>query len=123
MNTEVKEASAAATEAVAGEIPASATAVDSVTAASTAAVLQRAKVAIWERRTIARAQILARRRESEGSEVLRSPDPVVSELEISWMSGEREELDCTNREIDEDVMEPETPWIRWKKENLPPECL
>jgi hypothetical protein len=123
VNTEVKEASAAATEAVAGEIPASATAVDSVTAASTAAVLQRAKVAIWERRTIARAQILARRRESEGSEVLRSPDPVVSELEISWMSGEREELDCTNREIDEDVMEPETPWIRWKKENLPPECL
>jgi hypothetical protein len=64
-----------------------------------------------------------RRRESEGSEVLRSPDPVVSELEISWTSGEREELDCTNREIDEDVMASETPWIRWKKENLPPECL
>ncbi len=108
---------------MAGEVAASATAVDSVTAASTAAVLQRAKVAVWERRTSARAQILSRRRESEGSEVLRSPGPVVSELEISWTSGEREELDCTNREIDEDVMEPETPWIRWKKENLPPECF
>jgi len=31
----------------------------------------------------------------------------LSELEISWASGEREELDCTKREIDEDVMEPE----------------
>jgi hypothetical protein len=100
------------TAAVAGEIAASATAVDSVTAASTAAVLQRAKVAVWERRTSASAQIIARRRDSEGSEVLRGPDPVVSELEITWTSEEREELDCTNREIDEDVMEPDTPWIR-----------
>ncbi len=57
--------------------------------------------------SIARAQILARRRESEGSEVLRSPDPVVSELEISWASGEREELECTKNVIDEDVMKPE----------------
>jgi hypothetical protein len=40
-----------------------------------------------ERRTCARAQILSRR-ESEGSQVLGSPDPVVSELEISWASGE-----------------------------------
>ncbi len=62
VNKEVKEASAAATSAVA-------TAADSAAAASTAAVLQRAKVAVWERRTSARAQILARRRESEGSEV------------------------------------------------------
>ena len=51
VNTEVKEASA-------GEIATSATAVDSVTTASTAAVLQRAKVAVWEMRTSARAQIL-----------------------------------------------------------------
>jgi hypothetical protein len=43
----------------------------------------------------------------------------LSELEISWASGEHEELDCTNREIDEDVMEPETPWIRWKKQTYP----
>jgi hypothetical protein len=55
--------------------------VDSVAAASTAAVLQGAKVAVWERRTSARAPILARRRES--AEVLRSPDPVVSELELA----------------------------------------
>jgi hypothetical protein len=83
------QASAAATAAVAGEISTSATAADTVAAASTAAVPQRAKVAVWERRTSARAQIFARR-ESEGSEVLRSPYLVVSELEISWASGERE---------------------------------
>jgi hypothetical protein len=77
--------------------------VDSVAAA----VLQRAKVAVWERRTSARAQILARRRESEGSDVLQSPDPVVSEIEISWPYGEREELECTKSVIDEDVMDPE----------------
>ncbi len=106
VNKEVKEASAAATAAVAEEVSTSATAADS--AATTAAVLQRAKVAVWERRTSARAQILARRRESEGSEVLRSPDPVVSELEISWASGEqREELECPKNVIDEDVMKPE----------------
>jgi hypothetical protein len=107
VNTEVKEASAAATVALVEEVSTSATAADSAAASATVAVLQRAKVAVWERRTSARAQILARRRESEGSEVLRSPDPVVSELEISWASGEREELECTKREIDEDVMEPE----------------
>jgi len=107
VNKEVKEASAAATAAVAEEVSTSATAADSVAAAATAAVLQRAKVPVWMRRTSARAQILARRRESEGSEVLRSPDPVVSELEISWASGEREELECTKNVIDEDVMKPE----------------
>jgi hypothetical protein len=31
----------------------------------------------------------------------------VSELEISWASGESEELDYTKREIDEDLMEQE----------------
>ncbi len=30
----------------------------------------------------------------------------MSELGISWTSREREELDCTDREIEEDVMEP-----------------
>jgi hypothetical protein len=84
VNTEVKEASAAATVALVEEVSTSATAADSAAASATAAVLQRAKVAVWERRTSARAQILARRRESEGSKVLRSPDPVVSELKISW---------------------------------------
>ncbi len=107
VNTEVKETSSAATAAVAEAVSASATAGDSAATAATAAVIQRGKVAVWERRTNARAQILVKRRESEGSEVLRSPDPVVSELEISWASGEREELECTKREIDEDVMEPE----------------
>jgi DNA polymerase III gamma/tau subunit len=100
VNTEVKEASAAATAAVAEEVSTCATAAVSAAAAATAAVLQRAKVAVCERRTSTRAQILARRRESEGSEVLRSPDPVVSELEISWASGEqREELECTENAL------------------------
>jgi hypothetical protein len=49
-----------------------------------------------------RAQILARRRESEGSQVLGSPDPFVSELEISWVSGECEKLDCIYRMLKED---------------------
>ena len=31
----------------------------------------------------------------------------MSELEISWASGEREELECTKSVIDEDEMEPE----------------
>ncbi len=106
VNKEVKEASAAATAAVAEEVSTAATAADSAAAAATAAVLQRARVAVGESAS-ARAQILARRRESEGSEVLRSPDPVVSELEISWASGEREELECTKSVIDEDEMEPE----------------
>jgi hypothetical protein len=115
VNTEVKEASAAATAAVAEEVSTCATAAVSAAAAATAAVLQRAKVAVCERRTSTRAQILARRRESEVSEVLRSPDPVVSELEISWASGEREELECTKSVRDEDVMGPTTtphPWGR-----------
>ncbi len=106
VNTEVEEASAAATATVAEEVSTSTTAAHSLAAAATAAVLQRAKVAVWERRTSARAQIFARR-EYEGSEILRSPDPVVSELEISWASREREELECTKSVIDEEVMEPE----------------
>jgi hypothetical protein len=32
--------------------------------------------------------MVSRRRESEGSEALGSPDPVVSELELSWASGD-----------------------------------
>jgi hypothetical protein len=44
-----------------------------------------------ERRAGARAQTLARRRGSEASDVLRSPEPSMPELEISWMSEEREE--------------------------------
>ncbi len=92
-----------------------ATAADSVTAASTAAVLQREQAQ--------GRKFLPGEERLRDLEVLRRPDPVLSELEISSTSGEREELDCTNREIDEDVMEQESPWIRWKKENLPPECL
>ncbi len=79
------------------------------------AALQRAKVAVLQRAKVVqygrgeknpRAQILARRRESERSEDLRRPNPVVSELEISWTSREREELNCINREIEDDMMEP-----------------
>jgi hypothetical protein len=49
------------------------------------------KVAAGERRSSRRALILAKRRDSDGADVLRSPDPAVAELEISWASEEREE--------------------------------
>ncbi len=51
-----------------------------------------------KRRSSARALILAKRRDSEGADVLRSPDPAVAELEISWASGEHEETDWMEKE-------------------------
>ncbi len=48
--------------------------------------------------------------------------PVVSELEISRRSREREELDCTNREIEGDVMKPVNT-LESMEENPPPECI
>jgi hypothetical protein len=59
-------------------------------AAATAAVRQ--KVAAVERRASRRALTLARNRGSEAAECLRSPEPALPELEISWASKEREEL-------------------------------
>jgi hypothetical protein len=45
-----------------------------------------------ERRAGARALALVMRRGSEVSDGLRSPEPAIPELEISWVSEEREEL-------------------------------
>jgi hypothetical protein len=59
---------------------------------------QKSKVAAGERRSSARALILAKRRDSDGADVLRSPDPAVAELEISWASAKREE---TEGEVEE----------------------
>jgi hypothetical protein len=47
------------------------------------------KVAVVERRAGARELILAMRRGSEVSDGLRSPEPAMPELEISWVSEER----------------------------------
>ena len=71
-------------------VASSATSVDAA-ATATAAIREKTKVAELERRAGARAQTLARRRGSEASDVLRSPEPAMPELEISWMSEEREE--------------------------------
>jgi hypothetical protein len=85
------------------------------------------KVAVVERRAGARALTLAMRRGSEVSDGLRSPEPAIPELEISWVSEEREELKeeeyGTKLETEPEPPLPETPWIRWKKKNLPPECI
>jgi hypothetical protein len=43
----------------------------------------------------------------------------VSELKLSLDLGERDRGEV-QREKEEDVMEPETHWNRWKRENLPP---
>jgi hypothetical protein len=63
---------AGAAAAVAGEALACST-----TAAATAAVRQKAKVAALERRASARALTLARSRGSEAAECLRSPEPTL----------------------------------------------
>ncbi len=65
----------------------------SVNAAATAAaaIREKTEVAVFERRSGTRAQTLARRRGSEASDVLRSPEPAMPELDISWMSEQREE--------------------------------
>ncbi len=65
------------------------------------------KVAAGERRSSARALILAKRRDSDGADVLRSPDPAVAELEISWASGERDETDWMEKEPEGEVEEEE----------------
>ncbi len=67
-------------------------------AAATASVFQKAKVAAVERRESARALTLARSRGSEATECLRSPEPALPELEISWASEEREELGDNEKE-------------------------
>jgi hypothetical protein len=80
-----------------------------------------------ERRAGARALTLAMRRGSEVSDGLRSPELAIPELEISWVSEEREELEeeeyGTKLETEPGPPLPGTPWIRWKKKNLPPECI
>jgi hypothetical protein len=65
------------------------------------------KVAAGERRSSARGLILAKRRDSDGADVLRSPDTAVAELEISWASGEREETDWMEKEPEGEVEEQE----------------
>jgi hypothetical protein len=72
-------AAAVAREVVAGSTTASA-------ATATAAVHQKAKVAVVERRASARALTLARSRGSDAAECLQSPEPALPELEISWAS-------------------------------------
>ncbi len=66
---------------------------------------QKLKVRAGERRSSARALILAKRRDSDGADILRSPDPAVAELEISWASGEHEETDWMEKEPDGEVEE------------------
>jgi hypothetical protein len=68
----------------------SATSVDAA-ATATAAIREKTKVAVLKSRAGARAQTLVRRRGSKASDVLRRPEPAMPELEISWMSEEREE--------------------------------
>ncbi len=87
---------AGAAAAVAGE---------SVAGSATAAVHQKAKVAAVERRASARALTLARSRGSEAAECLRSPEPTLPELKISWASEEREELGDDEKEQEEEPEE------------------
>ncbi len=58
-----------------------------------------------ERRASARALTLARSRGSDTAECLRSPEPALPELEISWASEEREELGDNEREQEEEPEE------------------
>jgi hypothetical protein len=88
-------------------VAASETSVDSAGAA-TAAICQKTKVAVVERRAGARALTLSRRRGSEVSDGLRSPEPAMPELEISWASRGRNELE--EEEYGKKLeMEPEPP--------------
>jgi hypothetical protein len=96
-----------------------------------AALRKRTKTAAGERRASARTSVLAKRRYSSvmgTPETLRCPEMEVSELEPSLDLGERERVfppspGEVQREKEEEVMEPETPWNRWKRENLPPEYI
>ncbi len=60
-----------------------------------------------EREGQARALILAKRRDSDGADILRSPDPAVAELEISWTFGERAEPEWKGKEPEGEVEEQE----------------
>ncbi len=103
-----------------GAVEAVATITTSVDAV--AAIRQKTKVAVVERRAGARALTLAMRRGSEVSDGLRSPEPAIPELEISWVSEEREELEeeeyGTKLETEPEPPLPETPWNRWKKDYI-----
>jgi hypothetical protein len=61
-------------------------------------------VTAGERRASARELILARRKDSDGEDVWRNPD--VSELEISWASGEREQQAWKEKELKKDEEDP-----------------
>ena len=98
---------------------------------ATAALRQRTKTAAGERRASARTSVLAKRRDSSvigTPETLRCPEMEVPELELSLDLGERDSVfppsqEEVQREKKEDVIEPETHWNRWKRENLPLECI
>jgi hypothetical protein len=85
-----------------------------------AAIRQKMKVAVVERRAGARALTLSMRRGSEVSDGLRSPEQAIPELEISWVSEEREEMEeeeyGTKLETEPEPPLPETHLSRWKKE-------
>jgi hypothetical protein len=99
---------------------------------------ERSKVAAVERRTSARAAALARRRAKAGSssdsgtpEQLRWSESEVADLNVSLVfnpedwSRDTEPATCSVTE-ERRGHEPPLPemdgWIRWKKENSPPEC-
>jgi hypothetical protein len=98
---------------------------------ATAALRERRKTAAGERRASARASVLAKRRDSSvvrTPETLWFPEMEVLELELSLYLGEGDSVfpplpEEVQREKEEGVMEPETHWNRWKRENLPPECI
>jgi hypothetical protein len=52
-----------------------------------------------------------------------APVPSATTPTVPTVSATRPTLREVQREIEEDVMEPETPWIRWKRENLPRKCI
>ncbi len=118
---------AAAVPAAAGP----AAAIPAAAERATAALRQRTKTAAGERRASARTSVLAKRRDSSvigTPETLRCPETEVLELELSLDLGERDRVfppspGEVQREKEEDVMESETFWNRWKRENLPPECI
>jgi hypothetical protein len=94
-------------EATAADSAAATPADSTAAAAATAALRQKSKVRAGERRSSARALILAKRRDSDEADILRSPDTAVAELEISWASGEREETDWMEKEPEGEVEEQE----------------
>ena len=122
---------AAVPVAAAAEAASFSAAVPAAAERATAALRQRTKTAAGERRASARTSVLAKRRDSSvigTPETLRCPEMEVPELELSLDLGERDSVfppspGEVQREKEEDVMESETFWNRWKRENLPPECI